>query len=447
VQNLLDAIEISTLPNGLTLICLPKAGAPVVSAQIWYRTGSVNERDGVRGISHFFEHLMFRGSLNVRPEEHAQRINAVGGHCNAFTAEDVTAYLNSVPAENLDMVLGLEAERMQHLTLAPDVLETERKVIVEEFHTYMNNPVARAFLEFRREFYGSHPYSVSPLGTLEDIGRITLDDCRTYYGRWYAPTNAVLVVVGDVSHAAAREMTDRHFGSMGPAAGGSSPVSAGAQSAPRSGQHLRRRIEFDVPMQIAGYPAPPSSHPDALALDILQQVLSGGETSRLHRSLVRRQQVAVMAGGMNHMLRLSGMSLVFAAFTPDVSSGRVQAALDREVARLRSEGITADEMDKVKNATLASRLFEMYTAEHLCQRLGFSQTVEGDYRLWVSRLGALERLDREHLVDVARRYWDDSAKWTLCLQPLRARPMLYVAGLLRRLLPRPHSVRSPRGAA
>ena len=166
---LLNNIAEKTLGNGLKIISLKKTDAPIVSVQVWYKTGSSFEEKGSKGISHFLEHMMFRGSRNVPSEEHARRVNDVGGHSNAFTAEDVTAYTNSVPRDFLDMVLALEADRMDGLVFDPKILETERNVIVEEYHTYMNNPVAKALMEFRTVFYGDHPYATSPLGLIEDV--------------------------------------------------------------------------------------------------------------------------------------------------------------------------------------------------------------------------------------------------------------------------------------
>ena len=431
---LLHNIAEKTLGNGLKIICLRKTGTPIVSAQVWYKTGSSAEASGIRGISHFLEHMMFRGSRSVKSEEHARRINDVGGHCNAFTAEDVTAYLNSVPRDFLDMVLAMEADRIDGLSLDPQLLETERRVIIEEYHTYMNNPVAKAFLEFRQEFYGDHPYAISPLGHLEDITAITVDQCKEQYRRFYAPDNAVLVVVGDVEESEVFDAAAHHFDKK--TARAELPAAATHVDAPRHGgsRRMRRKVEFDVPVLVAGYPAPPSSHEDAVALEILQLVTAGGETSRLHREVVRRESLAVMAGGMNHLLKVSGMSMFFAAFTPDVAAGRVEKAIEREINRIKSEGITQEEMEKVRNTTLTNRTFELYSVDNICQRIGYSETIEGNYRMWVERLDALKNLDRDRLVEVARKWWDDSKKHVLFLEPRRSNPLLFAGGLLRRLV-------------
>ena len=433
-SRLLADIAETTLENGLKVICLKKSQTPVVSVQVWYRTGSANERDGIRGISHFFEHMMFRGSRNVGPQEHARRINDVGGHYNAFTAEDVTGYLNSVPAEYLDMVLSLESDRMTDLIINKAVLETERNVIVEEFQTYMNNPLTKAFLEFRKEFFKDHPYTYSALGRLEDIQTISVGDCLDYYRRWYSPSNAVIVVVGDIDGCdGVFDRVGAHFGKM---TARPAPSSAQDQTGTISpAAWMRRNVDFDVPVCVIGYPAPAAPHKDALVLEILQLVMSQGESSRLHREVVRKQSVAVMAGGMNQCLKLSGMSLFFAVFTPNVSERRVERAMIRQIEEAASAGISEAEMEKVRNAVLTNRTFELYSAEHICQKLGYSETIEGDWRLWVERLSSLETMTTATLSAAAQRYWNGSMRHTLYLKPKKINPMLYVAGMLRKLIP------------
>jgi zinc protease len=434
---LLDGIEERILPNGLKIIALRKTGAPVVSVQVWYKTGSALEADGCRGISHFLEHMMFRGSRQVASEEHALRINDAGGHCNAFTAEDVTAYTNSVPRDFLDMVLALEADRIDGLTFDPALFETERSVIVEEYHAHINNPVAKAFMEFRTLFYGVHPYAISPLGRLSDITSVSADSCRDYYCRFYAPDNAVIVVVGDaevhtIFDAAARHFTGRRARAVLPAFNreGLWNRSRGAV------RRMTRKIEFDVPVLVLGFPAPPSSHPDAVVLEILQLVAAGGETSRLHREVVRHRSLAVMTGGINHLLKDTGMSMFFAAFTPDVGAAGVETAIDRELERIKNDGLTQEEMDKARNATLTNRIFELYSAENICHWIGYGETIEGNYRLWVDRLEALKNLSREKLVETARRWWNRDDRYVLVLEPRRSNPFLHIGGLARRLFGR-----------
>ena len=438
VPSFMTGIKDRTLENGLKVICMKKTDAPIVSVQLWYKTGSSHERDGIRGISHFFEHMMFRGSKNFGPEEHARRINDVGGHYNAFTAEDVTAYINSVPRDYLDMVLTLESDRMTGLAISEKVLDTERNVIVEEFQTYMNNPLTKAFLEFRKEFFRDHPYTYSALGRLEDIKRITVDDCMAYYRTWYRPSNAVLVIVGDIdSCETAFAKAQEAFGSIAGADAASRPEPPNhiAAAAMPKATWMKRMVDFDVPVCVVGYPAPAAADRDAMPLEILQLVMSQGESSRLHRDVVRKHSIAVMAGGMNQCLRLAGMTLFFAVFTPNVSQRRVEDAIVSQVDAVSRDGITASEMEKVRNAVLTNRIFELYSADHICQKLGYSETIEGDYGLWVRRLSALASLDVDTLKGAAQRYWNESVRHVLYLKPKKINPLLFAAGIFRKIFP------------
>jgi len=440
---LLNSIIEKTLPNGLKIICLKKPGVPIVSMQLWYKIGSFGEKDGIRGISHILEHMMFRGSRNVASEEHARKINDVGGHCNAFTTEDVTVFVNSVPREYFEMALSLEADRMDGLCLREDLFETERKVIIEEYHTYMNNPVAKAFLEFRQGFFVNHPYSLSPLGLIENLQNVKMSQCQEYYSQWYGAANAVLVIVGDIDEFSVFDNVEKHFGSK--AAKNIPDFKIGTQSdyMPEITAHrMKRKVEFDVPLLVMGYPAPPSADRDVVAMEILQLVVSGGESSRLHREVVRKESAAVMTGGMNNIMKYAGMSMFVAAFTPDISASRVEKSLIHQIELIRRNGITEKEMEKVKNATLSSRTFELYSAENICNRIGHSECIEGDYRMWVERFEALKKLDINSLVEVANKYWDDSKLHVLHLQPLKTNPMLYIGGLLRRIFAK----RDKRGA-
>lgn len=432
---LLNNINELTLDNGLKAICLKKSGAPIVSIQVWYRTGSIHEYDGIRGISHVIEHMMFRGSAKFKSEEHANRINAVGGHSNAFTAEDMTVYMNSVPGKSLEMVLEMEADRMDELRLDEELFKTERKVIIEEYHTYMNNPLTKSFLEFRQEFFRDHPYEISPLGKLNDLQSLVVGKCREYYHKWYSPDNAVLVIVGDFDENSIFDKIKKYFGDKKPVRAVDNDRQVYVENK-NMAHRMSRRVEFDVPILIVGFPAPPSSHEDAVPMEILQLVLSGGESSRLHRDIVRRQSVAVMAGGINHMLKLAGMSLFFAAFTPDVAVSRVEKAILEQIRKIKSEGITTAEIEKIKNTTLTNRIFEIYNVDNICQKIGYSECIEGDYRLWVKRLDALKKLDDKNLMEVAQKYWDDSKCHVLHLQPSKINPLLFAGGLFRRVFSR-----------
>ena len=429
---MLESISVNVLDNGLKIITCPKNDTPVISIQILYKTGSVNEYSGIYGISHILEHMMFRGSKNIASEEHTRKINDVGGHCNAFTSEDVTSYLNSVPKEYLSMVLELESDRMENLLFDDKLFETEKKVIIEEYHTYMNNPVAKAFLEFQTIFFKNNPYQISPLGKIEDIKSVTSDDLKTYYKKWYSPDNAVLVIVGDFSQA--DQILDKVNDSFGHIKEKKELKNNPEKKfeLENKSNWMKRKVDFDVPILIMGYPAPASSSEDVLPLEILQIILSQGETSRFNREIVRKQNLAVMAGGMNRTMKNAGMSILFSAFTPDVGYKKVESAMNEQIALIKNNGISQQEMEKVKNITLTNRTFELFTGEYICQRLGYSEIIDGDYKVWVKKLDSLKNLDRDTLLAAARKYWNNQNKHTLYLRPKKINPILYIFGILRR---------------
>lgn len=435
----LDNVKSKILSNGMKVICLERQGAPVASFQIWYKTGSINETNGIRGISHILEHMMFRGSENYASEVHAKMINNTGGHCNAFTAEDMTAYLNSVPSAFLSKTIELEAERMHRLKLDEELFQTERQVIIEEYHTYMNNPVAKSFLEFRSHFYKDQPYEISPIGILEDIETMKLSDLQGYYDNWYSPQNAVAIAVGDIgSSKRIFEEVEEHF-NIDSKREMKSIVPKEHKISNANPFSFTRKVDFEVPISLLGFPAPPSNHESSLSLDILQLLLTQGETSRFNKSIVRNKNLAVMAGGMNHLLKHSGMTIFFSVFTPDTSAAKVEKGMVEEIKTVLKDGISKEEMEKVKNSALTSRSYEFFSAENICHKLGFAEVVDGDYHSWVNKLTRLNKMTSEQIIEDAREFWHMENRSSLYLKPKKLNPVLFAVGLLRRLMPRGRS--------
>lgn len=435
----LDNVKSKILSNGMKVICLERQGAPVASFQIWYKTGSINETNGIRGISHILEHMMFRGSENYASEVHAKMINNTGGHCNAFTAEDMTAYLNSVPSAFLSKTIELEAERMHRLKLDEELFQTERQVIIEEYHTYMNNPVAKSFLEFRSHFYKDQPYEISPIGILEDIETMKLSDLQGYYDNWYSPQNAVAIAVGDIgSSQRIFEEVEEHF-NIDSKREMKSIVPKEHKISNANPFSFTRKVDFEVPISLLGFPAPPSNHESSLSLDILQLLLTQGETSRFNKSIVRNKNLAVMAGGMNHLLKHSGMTIFFSVFTPDTSAAKVEKGMVEEIKTVLKDGISKEEMEKVKNSALTSRSYEFFSAENICHKLGFAEVVDGDYHSWVNKLTRLNKMTSEQIIEDAREFWHMENRSSLYLKPKKLNPVLFAVGLLRRLMPRGRS--------
>ena len=202
-----------TLPNGLNVLFLADHKAPIATVQVFYHVGSKDERVGIRGVAHMFEHMMFKGSQHVAPEEHARLLKEVGGHVNAFTTEDVTAYHDTVPPSYVGFALELEAERMRQLKLFQATVDSERQVVEEEKRLRIDNdPIGKAIEKFRALAFVKHPYNWTPIGTIEDLEKVTPADCQRFYDTYYQPNNATLIVVGDVDETAVRKLIDQHFG-------------------------------------------------------------------------------------------------------------------------------------------------------------------------------------------------------------------------------------------
>jgi zinc protease len=396
-----------TLANGLNVLFLADHKAPIATVQVFYHVGSKDEHVGIRGVAHMFEHMMFKGSDHVPPEEHARLLKEVGGQVNAFTVEDLTAYHDTVPPSYVGFALELEAERMRHLKLIQSTVSSERQVVEEEKRLRVDNdPIGKAIEKFRALAFVKHPYNWTPIGTIEDLEKVTPADCQRFYDTYYQPNNATLIVVGDVVETEVRKLIDQHFG---PIPRGPTPVRAAVEEPPQTAPRAETlRIEVQIPVVVGGYHIPRAADPDIPALEVLAAVLSGGESSRMHQRLVRKEHLAIAAGGAAEVLEHPGLFLVYAAYLPDRDAARVWAVLSEEVGRVRETPVTADELDKAKNELAAAFVFGLQTVDGVAGALGRAQYVEGDWKRFVegaTRYLAVTAVDVQR---VAKKYLVDT---------------------------------------
>ena len=396
-----------TLANGLNVLFLADHKAPIATVQVFYHVGSKDEHIGIRGVAHMFEHMMFKGSQHVPPEEHARLLKEVGGQVNAFTTEDMTAYHDTVPPSYVGFALQLEAERMRLLKLFPGTVESERRVVEEEKRLRIDNdPIGKAIEKFRLLAYDKHPYNWTPIGTIEDLEKVTPADCQRFYDTYYQPNNATLIVVGDVDEVAVRELVEQHFG---PIARGPAPPRTTAVEPPQTALRAETlHIEVQIPVVVGGYHIPKAADPDIPALEVLAAVLSGGESSRLHQRLVRREHLAIAAGGVAETLEHPGLFLVYAAYLPDRDAGRVEAVLAEEFAAVRDKPITPAELDKAKNQLAAGFVFGLQTVDGVAGALGRAQYVEGDWKRFVEGATRYLAVTAADIQRVAKKYLVDT---------------------------------------
>src|SRR5215471_6591892 len=256
------------LANGLRVLFLADHKAPIATVQVFYHVGSKDEHVGIRGVAHMFEHMMFKGSEHVAPEEHARLLKEVGGQVNAFTTEDLTAYHDTVPPSYVDFALQLEAERMRGLKLFPATIDSERRVVEEEKRLRVDNdPIGKAIERFRALAYTKHPYQWTAIGTIEDLERVTAADCQKFYDTYYVPNNATLIIVGDLDAHKVYEEVERTFGSI---PRGSQPPRAYPEEPPQTAKRSETlHLEVQIPVVVGGYHVPRAADPDMPALEVL----------------------------------------------------------------------------------------------------------------------------------------------------------------------------------
>jgi zinc protease len=405
-----------TLGNGLQVLLLEEHKAPIATVQVFYHVGSKDEHPGIRGIAHMFEHMMFKGTERVPPEAHARLLKEVGGVTNAFTTEDLTAYHDTVPPSYVGFALELEAERMRHLKLFQATVDSERDVVIEEKRLRIDNePVGKALELFRATAFVRHPYQWTAIGTVEDLRRVTVADCQRFYDTYYQPNNATLVVVGDVHEGEVRKLVDTHFG---PVPRGPTPPRSSAVEPPQTERRDKTlAVPVEMPVVIGGYHVPPARDPDIAPLAVLSTILSDGESSRLNQRLVRKEKLALGAGGVVQALEAGGLFLVYAAHLPDRDQARVRASLLDEIARVRQAGVTPAELIRAKNQLAAQSIYQLETVDGVATELGSAQYIEDDWRRFLDQASRLLAVTAPDIKRVAAKYLIDSNLTTVSVHP------------------------------
>lgn len=348
--------ETFTLNNGLQVVVIPNHRAPVVTHMIWYKFGGSDERPGKSGIAHFLEHLMFKGTPRVPDGQFSKIVKKLGGNDNAFTTHDYTAFFQNVAKEHLPRMMEMEADRMKNLELREDQVGSEREVIIEERRQRIDNqPQARFQEQLMSALFVNHPYGIPVIGWLHEMKTLTRADAMDEYTRWYAPNNAVLIISGDVTAAEVKPLAEKYYGVL--------PASVLQKRerplpAPIIAQHRLTMADPRIgqPVITKIYRAPRGSD----ALDMLAEIFGGSSTARLYKDLVVDQKLAIAAGADYDPISLNDTTLsLFATPAPGVSVEKLEAALDAEVGKLLSEGVTAAELQGAKSRKKASQTYAL----------------------------------------------------------------------------------------
>jgi zinc protease len=411
----------TTLANGMKLIVKEDRRAPSVVHMVWYRAGGMDEPDGVSGVAHVLEHMMFKGTTDVGPGEFNKRVAAVGGRDNAFTGKDYTAYFQQVPPAHLPAMMALEADRMQNLVLTDDEFRRELEVVKEERRLRTDDqPRALVFEQLMATAYQAHPYRRPVIGWMPDLEAMQPEDAREWYRRWYAPNNAYLVVVGDVDHREVFREAEQHYGSIGVGELPARRISPEpAQRGPRSSVV---KAPAELPYLAMAWQVPalrdPANDREAYALQVLAAVLDGYDGARLTRRLVRDSQLAVSAGA-SYDTGNRGPSLfyLFGVPTAGTTPEALQAALRAEIQRIRDEGISAEELARVKTQAVASQVYKRDSLMGQAMEIGYLESAGLSWRDEAKLLDGLRAVTAEEVQSVARRYFDDDTLSTARLDP------------------------------
>ena len=372
-------VEEHALPNGLQIRLLRDTALPVATLYSFFRVGSRNERPGITGISHLFEHMMFNGSRKYGPKEFDRRLESAGGSSNAYTSNDMTAYYEDFASDALPLVLDLEADRMASLTIDDNSLAREREVVKEERRFRTDNDIdgmmdealgALAFL--------AHPYRWPVIGWMTDIDAITRQDCEKYFRTYYAPNNCTLVLVGDFESQKALALIEKLYA---PIPSGEPLPSVATGEPPQKGERRAViRYPSQAPAVLVGFRAPDGRDPDSLVLDLIETALSSGEGARLKRALVYQQELCVDAGVSFGWRIDPALFEVSLKLNPGVDPARAESALWAELGRFCDEELPLKELDRAKNLVRAQLLRGLATSNGRAHTIGQMEMMLGSWK-------------------------------------------------------------------
>lgn len=413
------------LDNGLKLVVREDHRAPVVVTQVWYKVGSGYESQGLTGLSHALEHMMFKGTEKVPDGEFSRLVALYGGEDNAFTTDDYTAYYQVYTADKLALALELEADRMQNLVLKPEDFSKEIQVVMEERRMRTDdNPQAQAMERFMTLAWLTHPGRIPTVGWMTDLQNLKIEDLRHWYETWYTPNNATVVVAGDVKPEDVKKLVLQYFGSIPARA---LPAVRPPVELPEPGERsMTLSLPGKVPSLYIGYNVPSrnTGKPgEAEALRMLMGVMDEGISARLETRLVREQRVAAaVASGYDAFARGDSIFMIRAVPAPGHTLDDLQAAIFKEIENLKTEAIAPDDLKRVYAGFLSSDVFERDSVQEQANSIGRLESVGLSWRVLDEWPQALQQISSDAVRAAARSYLIPSRRTVLRLVPTEIKP-------------------------
>jgi zinc protease len=407
-----------TLSNGLKVILLEEHSVPVINLQIWYHVGSKDERPGRTGFAHMFEHLMFKGSAHVGPDEHSRLIEAVGGFDNAETNDDSTDFYETFPSQYLETALWLEADRMGSLNVDEANFKSERQVVEEERRVRVDNqPYGTIEEDLRAAAFTVHGYHHTAIGSIADLDNATVEDVRIFHDTYYKPNNATLVIVGDFSSNQALEWAKKYFEGI-PASAKPIPR-RDTPEPPQTEERVVRKSYSNTPLPavVIGYKVPSRYAPDAYPLDLASNILAGGESSRLYQALVYKSQIAVQAAGFGNFTEDPNLFWAYAIMNQGHTADEGEKAVVGVLDGLKSQPVDSKEFEKAENQEIAGFILGRDTNEEKAVALENAAVIGKNPDLVNSELDRYLKVTPADIQRAAKEYFVQQHATVLFMTP------------------------------
>jgi zinc protease len=393
------------LKNGLHVILHEDHSTPIVAVTVMYHVGSKNETVGRSGMAHFFEHLLFEGSDNIGRGQYAKYVENAGGGLNANTSQDRTFYYDLVPSNQLELGLWLESERMMHAKVEIKGIETQREVVKEEKRQRIDNQqYGNLFLETLDHAFDVHPYSWPPIGSMADLNAAKEEDFKNFYKTFYVPNNAVLSIAGDLNVAETKKLVEKYFGEI---AKGTIEIPRPTQVEPLNKGEVRDTIwgKDQLPLVVEAFHIPAQGTKDYYAVDMLNKLLSDGESSRLNRALVDEKELAIFSSAFTYNTEHPGLTLAFSLANMGVDPKQVEDAMNLEFDRVKTELITDREFQKLRNQVENDFVSRNGSVAGIAESLANYRMYFGDAGLINTEIGRYMEVTKEDLKNAANKYY------------------------------------------
>lgn len=416
-----DNVQAYELNNGMKVLVIKNDRAPVVVSQVWYKVGSSYEYDGITGVSHVLEHMMFKGTPKHPAGEFSKIIAANGGRENAFTSKDYTAYFQMIANDRLELCLEMEADRMRNLSFDAGEFKKELEVVKEERRLRTEDvPTALTYERFNALSFTNNPYRQPVIGWMQDLDTLTVDDARHWYETWYAPNNATLVVAGDVNPDKVFELARKYFGGLKTSV--IPDLKPRHEVAQYGTQRVAVKLPAKVPYLIMGYKVPVlATAPEpwqAYALEVLSGLLDGGNSARLQKNLVRGRQLASSVGASYDLYSRQESNFVLSAMpAKDIATDVIEAALKQQIHELQQTPPDRDEMERVIAQVIASTVYEQDSNFYMAMQMGTLETVGLGWQKKQEYLDAIRAVTAEQVQQVAQKYFRDESLTVAVLEP------------------------------